>query len=178
MHSEPGAALPGGAAAGRTTRLLAYVAGAALLWLMALTVAAVVMRYVFNAPILGAQDISELSLAVVVFLGIPYCGWTGGHVAVDLISSVVGESRLRYTDALMRLAGAVLFGYVAVQALGQGLDALEYGDASNLVEIPHHPFLFLMSFGWLLFALVLLIQGAAGILRAPRENGAPRESAG
>ena len=127
------------------------------------------MRYVFNAPILGAQDISELSLAVLVFLGIPYCGWTGGHVAVDLISTVVGESRLRYTDALMRLLGGVLFAVVAWQAMRQGLDALEYGDATNLVDIAHYPFMFLMSFGWLLFALVLLMQAAAGIL-VPQEK--------
>ncbi len=161
--------MPGTAVAAWTTRSLAYVAGAALLWLMLLTVAAVVMRYVFNAPILGAQDISELSLAVVVFLGIPYCGWTGGHVAVDLISTVVGESRLRYTDTLMRLVGAVLFGFVAWQAMRQALDALEYGEATNLVEISHHPFMFLMSFGWLLLAGVLLIQAAVGILR-PQEK--------
>ena len=174
MGAESRAALPGTAVAAWATRSLAYVAGAALLWLMLLTVVAVVMRYVFNAPILGAQDISELSLAVVVFLGIPYCGWTGGHVAVDLISSVVGESRLRYTDTLMRLAGAVLFGFVAWQAMRQGLDALEYGDATNLVDISHYPFMFLMSFGWLLFAVVLLLQAAAGILQAPQ---APQEKA-
>lgn len=170
MGAETRAALPGTAVAAWTTRFLAYAAGAALLWLMLLTVVAVVMRYVFNAPILGVQDISEVSLAVVVFLGIPYCGWTGGHVAVDLIASVVGESRLRYTDALMRLLGAVLFGVVAWQAMRQGLDALEYGDATNLVDIPHHPFMFLMSFGWLLFAGVLLLQSAAGLLQPPREK--------
>lgn len=170
MGAETRAALPGTAVAAWTTRFLAYAAGAALLWLMLLTVVAVVMRYVFNAPILGVQDISEVSLAVVVFLGIPYCGWTGGHVAVDLIASVVGESRLRYTDALMRLLGAVLFGVVAWQAMRQGLDALEYGDATNLVDIPHHPFMFLMSFGWLLFAGVLLLQSVAGLLQAPREK--------
>ena len=139
MGAESQGAWPGTAVAAWTTRSLAYAAGAALLWLMLLTVVAVVMRYVFNAPILGAQDISELSLAVVVFLGIPYCGWTGGHVAVDLISTVVGESRLRYTDTLMRLAGAALFAFVAWQAMRQGLDALEYGDATNLVEVPHYP---------------------------------------
>jgi TRAP-type C4-dicarboxylate transport system permease small subunit len=174
MGDDTRAALPGTAVADWTTRFLAYVAGAALLWLMLLTVVAVVMRYVFNAPILGAQDISELSLAVVVFLGIPYCGWTGGHVAVDLISTVVGEARLRYTDTLMRLLGAVLFAVVAWQAMDQGLDALEYGEASNLVEIAHHPFMFLMSFGWLLFALVLLLQAAAGIFRPPET---PQEKA-
>lgn len=169
MGAESRGAWPGTAVAAWTTRFLAGVAGAALLWLMLLTVVAVVMRYVFNAPILGAQDLSELSLAVVVFLGMPYCGWTGGHVAVDLISSLAGESRLRYTDTLVRLLGAVLVAFVAWQAMRQGLDALEYGDATNLVEILHHPFLFLMSFGWALFAVVLLLQAAMGICR-PREK--------
>ena len=173
MSQGSGAALPGAAVADWTTRFLAYAAGAALLWLMLLTVVAVVMRYVFNAPILGAQDISEMSLAVVVFLGIPYCGWTGGHVAVDLISTVVAEAVLRYTDILMRGLGGALFAVVAWQSMGRGLDALEYGEATNLVEIPHHLFMFLMGFGWLLFALVLLLQAAAGILQlwqAPRKK--------
>ena len=158
-------ALPGTAVVDWATRALAYAAGAALLWLMLLTVVAVVMRYGFNAPILGAQDISEVSLAVVVFLGIPYCGSTGGHVAVDLISTLVSERRLRYTDTLMRMLGAALFAVVAWQSMRQGLDALEFGETTNLVDIPYHPFMFLMSFSWLLFALVLLLQAAAGILR-------------
>ncbi len=168
MSEESRAVLPGTAVADWSSRFLAYAAGAALLWLMLLTVVAVVMRYVFNAPILGAQDISELSLAVVVFLGIPYCGRTGGHVAVDLISTVAPESWLRYTDTLMRLLSAALFAVVAWQSMDQGLDALKYGEATNLVEIPHHPFMFLMSLGWLLFALVLLLQACSGILRVPQ----------
>jgi len=149
----------------RSTRFLAYLGGAVLMGLMFLTVVAVVMRYVFNAPILGAQDVSELSLVVVVFLGLPYCGWTGGHVAVDLISSVVSEQRLRITDALTRFLGAILFVFLARQAMDQGFDAIDLGEASNLVEIPHYPFLFLVGFCSLLYGLVLLIQAVAYLSR-------------
>jgi TRAP-type transport system small permease protein len=149
----------------RSTRFLAYLGGAVLMGLMFLTVVAVVMRYAFNAPILGAQDVSELSLVVVVFLGLPYCGWTGGHVAVDLISSVVSEQRLRITDALTRFLGAILFVFLAWQTMDQAFDAIELGGASNLVEIPHYPFLLLVAFCSLLYGLVLLMQAVAYLSR-------------
>ncbi|MDH3446017.1 MAG: TRAP transporter small permease, partial [Deltaproteobacteria bacterium] len=84
----------------KTVRLAAFVSGLALLWLMALTIVAVVMRYVFNAPLLGAQDLSEVSLILVVFPAMAYCGWTGGHVALDLISSVFTVEKLRWSDCL------------------------------------------------------------------------------
>ncbi len=73
----------------RSVRRLAFIGGLALLWLMGLTVVAVMMRYVFGAPILGAQDISEMSLVLVAFLGLAYSGWTGAHIAVDLIGGML-----------------------------------------------------------------------------------------
>ncbi len=139
-------------------RLLAYLGGLAILWLMGLTVVAVVMRYVFNAPILGAQDISELSLVLVVFLALAHCGWTGGHVAVDLIGMVMKPGILRWTDTLVRAISGLLFVTVAWQTMRQGLDAFEFGEASNLVEIPHFPFFLVVAFGSTVYALVLFVQ--------------------
>ncbi len=146
------------AAVDRAVRLLAYLGGIALLWLMGLTVVAVVMRYVFNAPILGAQDISELSLVLVVFLALAHCGWTGGHVAVDLISMFLKPENLRWTDSLVRAISGLLFVIVAWQTMRQGLDALEFGEASNLVEILHFPFFLVVAFGSAVYALVLFVQ--------------------
>lgn len=143
---------------GGGVRLLAYLGGIALLWLMGLTVFAVVMRYVFHVPILGAQDISQLSLILVVFFGLAYCGWTGGHVAVDLLGAVVKPGVLRRTDTAIRMVSGVLFVGVTWQALARGLDALKYGEASNLVEIPHFPFFLVIAFCSAVYALVLFVQ--------------------
>ncbi|PON19698.1 hypothetical protein C2W62_01260 [Candidatus Entotheonella serta] len=43
----------------RGVQFLAFLGGLALVWLMGLTVVAVIMRYVFSAPILGAQDLAN-----------------------------------------------------------------------------------------------------------------------
>jgi TRAP-type C4-dicarboxylate transport system permease small subunit len=156
-------------AVGGCVGLLAYLGGIVLLGLMVLTVVAVVLRYGFNAPILGAQDVSELSLVLVVFLGLAYCGWTGGHVAVDLIGAVLKPGALRWTDTAIRVVCGVLFAFVAFQTLQQGLDALEYGEASNLIEIPHFPFFLVVAFGSALYALVLFVQ-AVHAARGPADQ--------
>ena len=60
----------------RSVRFLAIIGGATLLCLMLLTVYAVLMRYVFNAPLLWALDYARMGLVIVTFMGLAYCGWT------------------------------------------------------------------------------------------------------
>lgn len=155
---------------GGTVRLFAYISGVALLWLMALTVLAVIMRYVFNAPILGAQDLSQVSLVLVVFPAMAYCGWTGGHVALDLIAAVLKPRVLRWSDSLVQLVCGVLFSYVTWQTWTRGLDAYKYGEASNLIAIPRSPFFFTIAISSGLYTLVLFIQAIKMARGKPRSS--------
>ena len=143
---------------GAGVRLMAIVGGAMLMCLMALTVVAVTLRK-FNDPILGTQDLSEAGLTIVVFFAMAYSGWTGGHIAVDLIGNFVSARRLAVMDAAVRIVCGLFFLVVAWQSLGQGFDALEFGDGFNLLDIPHFPFYFVIAFGSLVFACVLVVLG-------------------
>lgn len=155
MHEKPG---PLDRVIGGAVRLSALLSGIALLWLMGLTVVAVIMRYLFNAPILGAQDLSQVSLIVVVFPAMAYCGWTGGHVALDLIGTVLKADALRWTEGIVQAVCALLFLYITWQTWKRATDALQYGDATNLIEIPHWPFFLVIAAGSALYALVLFIH--------------------
>lgn len=137
---------------------------------MGLTVVAVIMRYVFNAPILGSQDLSEVSLVLVVFPAMAYCGWTGGHVALDLIGAVLAPRVLRWSDSLMQLVCGVLFSYVTWQTWTRGLDAYNYGEASNLIAIPRSPFFFTIAIGCGLYTLVLFTQAIETARGKPRSS--------
>ena len=151
--SDPASRLVGGGA-----RVFAYGAAVALFWLLGVTVAAVVMRYLFNAPILGALDVSEMSLVVLVFLGLAHCGWKNGHVFVDLLAMLAGRRLLRWTDFVVRLVAAALFGLITVETARRALEARQWGEATNLVGIPHYPFVFVVAAGAGLYTLVLLVQ--------------------
>lgn len=137
---------------------------------MGLTVVAVIMRYVFNAPILGAHDVSRVSLVLVVYPAMAYCGWTGGHVALDLVSYILKGRALRCADGVIQLSCAILFLYVTWQTLWRGLDAFKHGEASNLIEIPYASFFFVIAIGSGLYALVLIADVAKALSGGPGAN--------
>tara|TARA_R110002072_G_scaffold130040_17_gene268792 strand:+ start:821 stop:1327 length:507 start_codon:yes stop_codon:yes gene_type:complete len=153
-------------AVGACVRFLALVSGLLLMGLMLLTVAAVSLRKA-NEPIFGAQDISESGLIAVVFFAMAYSGWTGGHIAVDLIGNVIKGRALELLDFGVRLVCGLFFIVVTWMSFEHGLDALEYGDAFNLLPIPHWPFYFIIAFGSGVFTLVLFLLAARSALGLP-----------
>jgi TRAP-type C4-dicarboxylate transport system permease small subunit len=158
-------------AVGDVVRLLAIGSGIMLLCLMVLTVVAVTLRKL-NNPILGTQDLSESGLVIVVFFAMAYSGWTGGHIAVDLIGGVIRPRALELMDTATRALSGGFFLFVAWQSNRQGLDALEFGDEFNLLPIPHYPFYFVIAFGSALYGFVLLVLAARAARGLP-EIGNP-----
>ncbi|HSH57106.1 MAG TPA: TRAP transporter small permease, partial [Halomonas sp.] len=74
---------------GRALQLiLEGVAGATLFGMMLLTTVDVIGRYFFNAPILGAVELTQLMLAALVFLSLPVVCWRQEHVSVDLLDAI------------------------------------------------------------------------------------------
>jgi TRAP-type C4-dicarboxylate transport system permease small subunit len=140
----------------RIVRFFALIAGGVLFALMLLTVYSVVMRYVFNAPPIFTLDLSRMLLIAVVAFGLAYCGWTGGHIAVDLIETVGWPKLARCTDIVVRLVCAGVIGLWAWKLAGLALDSYEVGNATNMVQIPHHPFVWMMVVGAGLYAAVLI----------------------
>lgn len=153
---------------GRFLRVLALVSGGVLLLLMTYTVLDVVLRYGFNKPFAGSLEITEFAMSLIVFLGIAYCGWTGGHIAVDLFEEALDRPSLRYLPALISFIGATLFTLVAWRATVETIATL--GQASNMLRIPHYPFRFTVAFGSAMFALVMFIQGVQAIRQPPHEK--------
>ena len=142
----------------RSVKALAILAGISLMWLMFLVCYAVFMRRVFNAPPLGGDELAAVSLVPIVFLGFAYCGWTGGHIAVDLISSLNRPNLTRWTDVVVRLLSAGLLGILTWRSIVLLQDSIETGDASELIEIPHAPFIVMMIIGTAIFTLTFVVM--------------------
>ena len=142
---------------GRFLRLLSLVAGVVVLALMIFTVLDVFFRYLFNVPFRSVYEFTEFMMALVVFFGIPYCGWTGGHLAVDVFAHWLDRPGLRFLPALLAFTGATLFALIAYQATRETLATFD--QFSNLLRWPHYPFRFAVALGSGLFAIVLIVQG-------------------
>jgi TRAP-type transport system small permease protein len=152
----------------RFLRLLALAGGVALLLLMIFTVVDVFLRYVFNAPFRSVYEFTEFMMAVIVFLGIAYCGWTGGHIAVDVFAKWLDRPRLRFLPAVLSFIGAALFALIAYRATLETIATID--QVSNLLRWPHYPFRFTVAFGSAIFALVLFIQAVRSLRWKPAEE--------
>ncbi len=139
-------------------RLLALAAGWVLMALMVYTVADVVLRYGFNRPFRGSLEVTEFAMSAIVFLGIAYCGWLGGHVAVDIFERPLDDPRLRFVPVLLTFISAVLFAAIAWLAAVDALTSTHR--ISNMMRWPHWPFQLTVAFGSAMYAIVLLIQTA------------------
>ncbi|CAG1006713.1 MAG: TRAP transporter small permease [Rhizobiaceae bacterium] len=137
---------------------LTFLSAVALGTLLAVTFASVIMRYVFNAPILGSNEIIQLASVVLVMLAMPGAAQAGMHIRVDVFDQRIGAIGRLTGDVLTRAISVYLLGILAWRAWGKLLDAAEFGDATNMLRIPLWPFYGLLILGSVLYALVLAIQ--------------------
>ncbi len=157
----------------RPLRALAYCGGVVLLGLMALVAFDIVMRRVLKLPFLGGFEMTELAMALIVALGLPYCASVGGHVSVDLFAKLLDRPALRWLNALVHLAGAVLLAVVAWRTAIHAFGSYRFGDATNMMAIPKYPFQLVVAASAALFALVFLLQAAKTLRGRVPPGGVP-----
>lgn len=139
-------------------RLLTLASSLALGVLLLVTFAGVVMRYFFNAPILGNNEIIELASVVVVMLAMPGAAQRNMHIRVDVFDGPIGAVGRFAGDILTRGLSIYLLTILGWRSWGKLADAAEYGDATNMLSIPLWPFYGLLVLGAALYAIVLAIQ--------------------
>jgi TRAP-type C4-dicarboxylate transport system permease small subunit len=66
--------------------VLSILGGLLLIAMMSLTVVDVLGRYIFNAPLKGAGELTEVLLCATIFMGLPAVALRDEHVTVDLIT--------------------------------------------------------------------------------------------
>jgi len=136
----------------------AAVAGVVLVALMLLTVADVVGRYFFNAPLNGVFDLTQFAVLIMTFLSFAYCGFRGAHVMIELLYDRIPKGAQLVCRRASNAVGAVLFAVIAWRAIIQSYDVREFNETSQLLTIPFWPFYYVVAFGAGLFALVLAIK--------------------
>lgn len=90
------------AALGGLDKLLVALTVITLIVLVAVVFGAVVMRYVFNAPLIFSFDLSTLLFAWVVFVGLTVADRDDAHMGLDLVAKV-GNETIRQVLVFVRL---------------------------------------------------------------------------
>lgn len=150
---------------GRVDVWLATVSAAVLALMMIFVFAGAILRYAFNAPIPGGNEVLEMASVATVMLALPYCTTQDAHVRIDLLDSVLGRLGRFLTDVLYRVIGVIVLGFLVKSYIARALDAFEFNDTSNMINIPLWPFYGLIVFGMGLYAVILAAQLVALLAR-------------
>jgi TRAP-type C4-dicarboxylate transport system permease small subunit len=138
--------------------VLGVAASAILLGMMALTVVDVVARYVFNRPLRGAFEVTELLLLVLIFAGLPLVSLAGEHAVMDFVDRVLSR---RARQTLVRAVEAVSAAFMGLLASLTWLKAdriWAYRDATDVLRIVYGPFVYFMALTLALAAVIHLYK--------------------
>ncbi|WP_369856902.1 TRAP transporter small permease [Candidatus Thalassolituus haligoni] len=113
------------------------VAAAIILFvLMGLTCVDVVGRYLFNSPVHGSVELTEIGLALMVFAAMPVVTWRFGHVVVDLLDRFIGTRILKVIGLLVALLISSSMFFLAFRIFDLGARSILRGVITEYLSFP------------------------------------------
>ena len=129
----------------RVDAVLGVAASAILMGMMLLTFVDVVGRYVFNRPVRGGFEVTELGLLVLIFAGLPLVSHADEHVTMDFIDRMLGERWRAILERAVHVVCAAIFGLGAWLVWLKADRIWEYRDATDVLRIVYGPFVYFMA---------------------------------
>jgi len=126
-------------------RALGASAAVLLFGLMMLTTADVIGRYIFNWPLRGAFEITELLLLTLIFAGLPLASRADEHVTLDFIDMALGERGRLLLRRLVDLLCGILFLALGWRVFIKAGKIAGYGDTTEVLRLPVGPFVYFMA---------------------------------
>jgi TRAP-type C4-dicarboxylate transport system permease small subunit len=126
-------------------RTLGFFAATVLFLMMTITAVDVVGRYFFNKPLAGGFEITEIGLALLIYCALPLVSARREHIVIDTFDVFMSPAVQRF---LNRLADVICF--MALSGVGyilyrRAVRVAEYGDTTNVLQLPLAPVVYTMS---------------------------------
>ena len=117
---------------------LAAIAGAALCFLMLLTIADVVLR-ILGRPIVGTYELVGLGGAIAIRLSLPLTSWVRGHIYVDSFVARLPRLPRAILNVATRLLVLALFFLIGWNLLKYAMDLRAAGEVTPTLRVPFFP---------------------------------------
>ena len=131
------------------------IGGYALAAVMVLISCNVLLRMTGN-PINGTVEWVQYLQAICIGLTISFCGLQGEHITVNLFVDKLPKKARFVIDIFVHVLTLFFVLLTAWVLTGNGLYMREAGQVGMVTRIPNYPFIFVIAFGFLVYAFVAI----------------------
>lgn len=115
---------------------LIYVERTILFLLLLYVTAEVAMRNIFNSPLPGHLEISELFIAASAFLGLSYAQARRGHVGIDILVHRLPARPMMFVDSMTLLLSVVAMAIIVWFGVQYTVTSFVVGDTTSSAGLP------------------------------------------
>lgn len=139
----------------KLTRVINFIGGVSLSFIMFLTVTDIILRS-FRRPIIGTFEIVAFAGAVVIGFSLPYTSWVRGHVYTDFLVTRFSEKTRNVFSLITRCLGIGIFFIIGLELIKFGMDLKKAGEVSPTLTLPFYPVAYGLGICGFIQCLVLL----------------------
>jgi TRAP-type C4-dicarboxylate transport system permease small subunit len=137
-------------------RILGLTAATVLFLMMMITAVDVTGRYLFNKPVNGGFEITELLLAMLIYCGLPLVSARREHIVIDTFDPFFSRGFKRFLDIVAEILCTIAFGGIAFLIFLRAERIAGYGDTTNVLKLPLAPVAYVMAAMLAITALIHL----------------------
>ncbi len=141
---------------GRLATVVGAVAAFDIVVMTFVTVVDVIGRYIFNSPLVGADELTVFALAICVFVGLPLVVVHGGLIRVEVLQHMLPRPFIRFMDGVMNLICGVFLVFCAWQLSKKATGLASYGDSTMFLHLKTAPLAWLMAVMCLICGLLMI----------------------
>jgi TRAP-type C4-dicarboxylate transport system permease small subunit len=132
---------------------LSYIGNCALAAMMLLATVDVIGRYFFNAPVLGAYEITEYLMLIMVFSFLALAQSAKAHISVDIVFNRLPAGLRPVLERFNHLVCLLMMILVTWMSIQRIWELKRTGESSVLLKIPDYPFAVFLVIGCLVFCI-------------------------
>jgi TRAP-type C4-dicarboxylate transport system permease small subunit len=141
----------------RLETTLGAVSAVVLFLMMLVTTVDVVGRYVFNKPLAGGFELTEMMLAALIYCGLPLVSKRREHIVIDTFDTFMSRGVKRFFDVFADLVCFLTLSGIGYLIFRRAARVAEYGDTTSVLKLPLAPVAYLMGVMIVAAALIHLV---------------------
>ena len=125
--------------------VLGAISATVLFLMMLLTAVDVAGRYLFNKPVVGGFELTEMMLAALIYCGLPLVSKRREHIVIDTFDPLMSRRVKRGFDVVADVVCTVTLAGIGWLIFRRALRVAEYGDTTTVLKLPLAPVAWVMG---------------------------------